>query len=71
MKALKTETVVKAIESLGGELISSNGHKKYRIGAVSLMIPHHREVSPGVLRDLCRAAHRGGLNLKDALAKAA
>lgn len=54
----KRRKVVKVFKGLGYAPVREGAeHSVYsRAGSPDLYIPRHRDISPGVIRDLCRAA---------------
>lgn len=55
---LKQRDVVRVVKKVGFRLARNNGpHAVYeKAGRPNVYIPRHAEITPGVTRDICRAA---------------
>lgn len=48
-KAMKQKDLIKEIEKKGFVLIRNAEHKVFKRGDVTLMIPHSKQISPGLV----------------------
>ncbi len=63
MKSIRTKDVKRILSQLGAQYKRSGkgSHEIWQLDSKVFVIPLHKEVSPGVLRDIERAIERRGL----------
>ena len=56
MKAIRHKEVIKKLQELGTQFIreGKGSHSIYKLNGRTTSIPNHKEVSPGVLRNIIR-----------------
>lgn len=56
MKAIRHKEVIKKLEQMGLRFIreGKGSHAIYSLNNKTTSIPNHKEISPGVLRNICR-----------------
>lgn len=54
-KTMKQKDLIKEIERKGFILIRNAEHKVFKRGDVTLMIPHSKEISPGLVHQTFKA----------------
>jgi len=54
-KSMKAKDLIKEVERKGFVLIRNAEHKVYKKGDITLMIPHSREISPGLVHQTYKA----------------
>jgi len=54
-KSMKAKDLIKEVERKGFVLIRNTEHKVYKKGDITLMIPHSREISPGLVHQTYKA----------------
>ena len=55
MRSMKTREVIQLLASKGFALVRSGEHQVYKCGDIIAIVPHCREVSPGVMRQIFKA----------------
>jgi len=63
MCSIRLRDVQRILQSIGAyHLRAGKGsHQIWQFGSIIFVVPEHREVSPGVLRDIEKAIQRRGL----------